>query len=77
MSAASASQAPDIRTEDVTFYSGPALRMAGRVFHPPGADDGEKKLHLFSTGNHYSVYDELLEDTFKVAHEWLDAQSRA
>ena len=35
---------------------------------------GEKKLHLFSTGNHYSVYDEMLDDTFKITREWLDAQ---
>jgi dipeptidyl aminopeptidase/acylaminoacyl peptidase len=27
----------DIRTEDVTFYSGPALKLAGRIFHPAGS----------------------------------------
>src|SRR5262245_59285963 len=36
MSAASATPSGDVPTEDVTFYSGPALRMAGRIFHPPG-----------------------------------------
>jgi uncharacterized protein len=48
---------------------------AVRQFHAGLA--GDKKLHLFSTGNHYSVYDEMLEDTFKVAREWLDSQLRA
>jgi dienelactone hydrolase len=37
---------------------------------------GPKKLHIFPSGNHYSVYEELLPDTFALAREWFDANLR-
>jgi pimeloyl-ACP methyl ester carboxylesterase len=33
---------------------------------------GRKKLHIFPSGNHYSVYEELLPDTFALVREWFD-----
>lgn len=33
---------------------------------------GEKKLHIFEHGNHYSVYGELLQETVGVGRAWLD-----
>ena len=33
---------------------------------------GPRALHVFPGGHHYSVYEELLEDTFRLAQGWLE-----
>ena len=48
---------------------------AVKEFH--GKLAGRKKLHLFASGSHYSVYEELLQDTFEVTRQWLDAELKA
>ena len=34
---------------------------------------GPKKLHVFPSGTHYSIYDELLDEHFKVVCGWFDS----
>jgi cephalosporin-C deacetylase-like acetyl esterase len=37
---------------------------------------GPKKLHVFPSGTHYSIYDELLQDHFAVVRPWYDQYLR-
>jgi dipeptidyl aminopeptidase/acylaminoacyl peptidase len=46
----SPSDTAEPRIEDTAFFSGPALRLSARIYHPPGAPDGQLPGVVFCHG---------------------------